>query len=192
MTWTTGVLSLVLPPDEAETVSGDLIEEYREAIQPAFGRWRADLWLVFEVAGFVWRALFVWSVLVAAFMAGRFALDTFAPPQTYGPRSFFTTWSAILLYLAAGAWTARRTGQARSGAVVATAAHLVGHAMSVAVTAVLFMGVIRYEPARRVLFEQTGGWGEQWFLPLILAPIACLLGAVGGACGRSFAKRSRA
>ena len=192
MTWTTGVLSLVLPPDEAETVSGDLIEEYRDTILPAAGGWRAGLWLAGQVAGFVWRTLFAWSVLVAAFMAGRFALDTFAPPQNYGPRSFFTTWSAILLYLAAGAWAARRTGQARSGAVVATAAHLAGHAMSVAVTAVLFVGVIRYEPARRILFEQTGGWGEQWFLPLILAPIACLLGALGGVWGRSFAKRSPA
>jgi hypothetical protein len=195
MSWmmrTVRLLSLFLPPDEAETVSGDLIEEYQDSILAAVGKRRADFWLARQVAGFIWRAPAVWALLVAACMAGRFAWDTFAPPDDYGARSFFTTWSAILIYLAAGAWAARRTGRARSGPVVAIASHLAGHFISVAVTGLLFVGVIRNEPARRLLFDQTGGWGEVWFLPLMLLPIVAFLGWLGGTFGRAMARRARA
>jgi hypothetical protein len=195
MSWTmriTGLLSLFLPPDEAETVGGDLIEEYQDSILPAIGKPRADRWLVRQVAGFVWRAPAAWAILVAVCMAGRFSLDTFAPPDDYHLRSFFTTWSAILIYLAAGAWAAHRTGRARSGTIVAVLSHLAGHAMSVGITAMVFVGVIRDEPARRLLFDQTGGWGEQWFIPLMLLPIVALLGWLGGTFGRAVATRARA
>jgi hypothetical protein len=64
--------------------------------------------------------------------------------------------------------------------------------VNAAVTAVLFVGVIRSEPAMLTLFKQTGDWGEVWFLPLMLLPFVLVLGSIGGLCGRSLAKRSRA
>jgi hypothetical protein len=126
------------------------------------------------------------------FIAGRFVLDTFAPPASYAQRSFFTTWSSILLYLLAGAWGAWRTGRARTGTLVAVCAHAVGWSLSVAITGAVFLGVIRNDQKMLNLFQETGGWGEQWLLPLMLLPFVLVLGSLGGVCGRSLAKRSRA
>jgi hypothetical protein len=132
--WAASLLPLLLRPDEAETVTGDLIEEYRDNIYPASGRWRANVWFVRQVAGFAWRAASLWGLLLAAFGTGRFLLDTFAPPANWGPRSSVTTWSVILLYFVAGAWGARRTGRARTGAVVAIGTHVIASAVSTIVT----------------------------------------------------------
>jgi hypothetical protein len=192
MMWTTAVLSLLMPADEAETIAGDLIEEYRDTVYPAVGKWRADFWLARQVAGFVWRVPLVWGLLVAAFIAGRFVADTFAPPVSYSARSFFTTWSSILLYLMAGAWGARRTGHVRTGVLLAAGAHAIGWALSGVVTIALFVGVIRNRPEMLNLFHATGGWGEQWFLPLMLLPIVLAIGAIGGVFGRTLGRRARA
>ena len=190
--WTMAVLSLLMRPDEAETVAGDLVEEYRDTVYPAVGKWRADLWLAWQVAGFVWRVPLVWGLLVALFIAGRFVADTFAPPVSYAARSFFTTWSSILLYLLAGAWAGRRTGRVGGGALVALLAHAIGWTANAAITGGLFLGVIRYEPAMLSLFQATGGWGEQWFLPLMLLPFVLVLGMIGGVFGRAMGRRARA
>lgn len=190
--WAIAVLPWLLPSDEAETVAGDLIEEYRDSVLPALGRRPADVWFVRQVAGFVWRAPVVWGLLVAMFISGRFLLDTFAPPVSYAQRSFFTTWSSVLLYLLAGVWGARRTGRAGTGVLVAVSAHAIGWVTSFAITVFVFVGVIRNEPGMLTLFRQTGDWGEQWFLPLMLLPFVIVLGSLGGVCGRSLAKRSRA
>jgi len=190
--WAAALLSWLLPSDESETVAGDLIEEYRDAVLPALGRRQADVWLVRQVAGFVWRAPVVWGLLVAGFISGRFLLDTFAPPASYAQRSFFTTWSSILLYLLAGAWGARRTGRARTGTLVAVSAHAIGWSVNAAITAAVFVGVIRDDPEMLSVFQQTGDWGEQWLLPLMLLPFVIVLGSLGGVCGRTLAKRSRA
>jgi hypothetical protein len=189
--WAAALLESLLPSGEAETVVGDLIEEYRDAVLPARGRRQANIWFVRQVAGFAWRAPVVWGLVVAAFIAGRFVLDTFAPPASYAQRSFFTTWSSILLYLLAGAWGARRTGRVRSGMLVAVCAHSIGWSVSSAITGAIFVGVIRNDATMLNLFRETGGWGEQWLLPLMLLPFVLVLGSLGGVCGRSLAKRSR-
>jgi len=186
--WAVAILPLLLRSDEAETVSGDLIEEYRDAVHPASGRWRANLWFVRQVAGFAWRAAAPWGLLLAAFMSGRFMLDTFAPPASYSTRSFFTTWSAILLYVLAAAWASRRTRRAVTGVVVALGVHAIGWTVNAAITTAIFFGVIRHEPAMQSLFQQTGGWGEQWLLPLMMLPFVFVLGSIGGITGRSIAR----
>jgi len=190
--WAVAILPLLLRSAEAETVAGDLIEEYRDTVYPAAGGWRADLWFVRQVAGFAWRAAAPWGLALAAAISVRFAFDTFAPPASYAARSFVTTWSAILLYLLAAARASRRTGRAATGTLVALGAHAIGWTVNAAVTAAIFFGVIRNEPAMRSLFQQTGGWGEQWFLPLMLLPFVLVLGSIGGVVGRSISGRARA
>ena len=187
--WAASVLALLLPPDEAETVTGDLIEEYRDNVYPASGRWGANVWFVRQVAGFAWRAASMWGLLLAAFGTGRFLLDTFAPPANWGPRSFFTTWSSILLYLLAGAWGAWRTGRARSGILVAVGVHVIASAVSTIVTVAVFVAVIRHQPAMLSLFQQTGGWDEVWVLPLMVLPVVTMIGALGGVFGRSLPRQ---
>ena len=49
-------LLLLLPAQDREAISGDLIEEYREHKLPRLGRLRANLWYAWQVASFVPRS----------------------------------------------------------------------------------------------------------------------------------------
>jgi hypothetical protein len=49
------MLRLLLKPADRESVTSDLLEEYRESIAPARGR-DAHRWYVKQVGGFLWRA----------------------------------------------------------------------------------------------------------------------------------------
>lgn len=191
--WAEMLLRLFLPPDQAETVSGDLIEEYREAIHPSCGRWGADLWLARQIAGFTWRSAWVWGVLVCVSMAGRGVWDTIAPPLdgNWGPRSAFTTYWVIAILVFAGAWVARRTGRALSGPLAAIAAHIIGTLLGVPFRMALFVIAIQHDPKRLELFYATGGWGEEWGIPLMLVPVVLVLGTLGGVVGRFFGPASR-
>jgi hypothetical protein len=60
------ILRALLPLEMRETVSGDLLEEYRESRVPAVGEFRADLWYWRQIGGMWLRAywwLFVSAVL---------------------------------------------------------------------------------------------------------------------------------
>jgi hypothetical protein len=54
--WADALLRISLNPQEAETESGDLLEAYRDSIYPLRGRWRANLWYVRQILGYVLRA----------------------------------------------------------------------------------------------------------------------------------------
>ena len=85
--WADALLRLLLPPEEAETVSGDLIEEYRETVYPVRGRWRADLWFVRQVSGFAWRSSLIWGVLLAlAFLVHPTVRLDIWQPRGWPPR----------------------------------------------------------------------------------------------------------
>src|SRR5262245_33387790 len=66
--WALATLRVILPSDQVESVAGDLIEEYRVAVYPARGAWRANLWFVRELAGFACRA--AWVPLVTGLVVG--------------------------------------------------------------------------------------------------------------------------
>jgi hypothetical protein len=63
--WAEALLRVLLPPDDAETVSGDLLEEYRETVFLARPGRRVVLW---QVAGFTWRA--TWLPLIIGLVIG--------------------------------------------------------------------------------------------------------------------------
>jgi hypothetical protein len=185
-----------LRPDDAETVCGDLIEEYCETVHPAWGSWRANAWLLRQVGGFVWRAVWGWGLLLALLMSGRAVFDTFAPPADivtgWGPRAAFTTWSLTAFFAFVGVWGAWRTGCALGGTLAAIATHLIGCVLGVPFHIALFVSVIRHDPRMLDLFEVTGGWGEEWGLPLMLVPIVLMLGTLGGILGKLLGRASRA
>lgn len=64
--------------------------------------------------------------------------------------------------------------------------------MNALIVKAIFVGVIRNQPGMLNLFHETGGWGEQRFLPLLILPIVLTLGWLGGVCGRSRPARARA
>jgi hypothetical protein len=121
--WAELALRLLLQPEDAETVSGDLLEEYRDTIYPSRGRWRANLWFVRQVADFAWRGTAVWRLLVGL----------------TAPTSFpvFTAWSvplpAICLLLVASGRRAWRTGSVPRGALAACSISAIATFVAVAV-----------------------------------------------------------
>src|SRR5580692_281109 len=78
--WAESLLRMLLPPEDRDSVSGDLLEEYRESIVPAL-RGNADGWYVRQVAGYVLRQAWIWSALVGAILVIRYLLDSLAPVQ---------------------------------------------------------------------------------------------------------------
>ena len=61
------ILGGLLPPGMRETVSGDLLEEYRESRVPAVGEFGADLWYWREVGG-MWLRAYWWLVVSAVLL----------------------------------------------------------------------------------------------------------------------------
>ncbi len=71
--WAEALLRVLLPPRDRETVSGDLLEEYRDSVRPARGRVRANVWYVGQIAGYLWRdARVLGLVLLGAWVVSGF------------------------------------------------------------------------------------------------------------------------
>jgi hypothetical protein len=75
------LLLLLLPADARETVTGDLLEEYREARTPALGRLRANLWYWRQVGGIWFRAYWGFVVPVVLLLAVHDIFSTFRAPS---------------------------------------------------------------------------------------------------------------
>jgi hypothetical protein len=173
--WVEAVLRLLLRPEDAETVSGDLLEEYRDAVYPTRGRWRANLWFVKQVAGFAWRATAVWGLL-----AGLTA-----------PTSFpvFTAWSlplpAIGLLLVASGRHTWRTGSLRTGVLVASAVSAIATVVAVAVL------VVRVPAASAPVNGALPNLHESHplfsiFVPIMMFATGTAVGTVGAIAGKVF------
>jgi hypothetical protein len=75
------ILRGLLPLDMGETVSGDLLEEYRESRVPAVGKFRADLWYWRQVGG-MWLRAYGWLVAAAVLLlVAHDVFDTFRAPS---------------------------------------------------------------------------------------------------------------
>ena len=182
----TGALDLAGPTSSEESIPGDLLEEYREAERPSRGQWRADLWYLRQVVGFLCRLTWMFAVFNAAALILRAILDTFAPPgfapHSYQLRSSASTYAAVITFLLAGCYAGYRMGRANSGTLAAFTASAVGHALALGFQVVLFYAVIRHDPAAQP-FYVTGGWGEAG-LPVIITSLPRYSGLLGGLCGK--------
>ncbi len=75
------ILRGLMPLDMSETVSGDLLEEYRESRVPAVGEFRADLWYWRQVGG-MWLRAYGWLVVSAVVLhVVHDVFDTFRAPS---------------------------------------------------------------------------------------------------------------
>ena len=64
--WAEELLQFVVRRDHRDSISGDLLEEYRERILPSRGATAADRWYVRQMLGYLWRATWLWAVVFAA------------------------------------------------------------------------------------------------------------------------------
>jgi hypothetical protein len=186
--WARSLLSSLLPRMTEESVSGDLLEQYRETVFPGRGQSSANAWYLRQVASFLWRATWMFVAFTAAALILRTLADTFAPPglapHGYQLRSSLSTYAAVGTFLFAGLYAGYRTGQSRAGMLTAFVASAVGHAIGLTFDIVLFYAVIQHDPDKLNLFYATGGWGEELAFPVIIPIIATMLGLLGGTCGK--------
>jgi hypothetical protein len=180
--WADATLRLLLRPEDRESVSGDLLEEYRDTIVPARGR-RADLWYVGQVAWFLWRASWMWGAAVGGALLVRYLFDTLAPVTNYADRSALLSQTIMAAFGAAAGWNTWKTNQIRTGLLVALAAAVIGGVLSSAGSGVLL--AIWHDPATLREWHNSGGLDEAFVgVPLLLIPISL----VSGIAGAVFAK----
>jgi hypothetical protein len=181
--WAEGLLTLVLHREVVESVSGDLLEEYRESVLPVRGARGADWWYVTQVFGFVWRSAYVWALLFAAAFVGRTALDWLLPPLTFQTRSGVSTLLAAGILVSAGAWAAWRSGSFIAGTVAGLATAAIGAFVDVAGTAILL--ALWHDPRTMAAIQASGGLTEVFVLPFVLLLPAAVIASVGGIAGAS-------
>jgi hypothetical protein len=180
--WAEHLLRLVLSPRDRESVTGDLLEEYREVAVPTLGR-RARVWYVRQVAWYLFRAAWVPAALIGGVLAVRYMLDTLVP-VTYTPgvihiRSRVMSNALVAIFVLAAAHGAWRSDRVTGGVLVATMSGILGGLISIAATAVML--AIWHDPATMVAWQTSGGLDEALvFVPLLLVPV---IGIVTGTAG---------
>jgi hypothetical protein len=184
--WADSLLLMLLPREDRESVSGDLLEEYRESIVPTLGR-AADTWYVRHVAAYVLRVTWAWAAIVGAILLTRYLFDSLVPaqytPGVIHPRSAMMSYSLMATFALGSGWQAWRSGHVRSGMVVALAAALFGGALSALGT--LACLAVWHDPETLRAVQGSGGFAETlWGVPPLLIPIGLTTGSTGAIAAR--------
>jgi hypothetical protein len=176
--WAEALLRILLKPGDFESVSGDLLEQYRDSIYPTRGRRRANFWYANQVFAFVSPGARLFAALFSAQCLTRTALDWFVPPMEFHTRSTVSTALGVGTLLAAGFWAAWRSDSFATGALagVVTA----GLASVTSIAGVAAMLAVWHDPQTMAAIRGSGGLDEVFGLPLMMVFPGLLLGAVGG------------
>ena len=180
--WAEAALKLVLARKDRDSVSGDLLEAYRDSIVPARGRSSANAWYVRQVAGFVWRATWFWAVLFSGAFVARNAVDWLVPTTDFHVRAEVTTYIAIGTLVVTAFWAAWRSGSAIAGLLVTILTTLIAAIFSVVGSTVLL--AILHSPSVDRNIAGSGGIEEVYVLPFIMIVPATIVGTVGAVVGR--------
>ncbi|HXO40021.1 MAG TPA: permease prefix domain 2-containing transporter [Thermoanaerobaculia bacterium] len=186
--WAELLLRAFLAPADSDSVSGDLLEQYRESVRPARGRGRADLWYVIQVLGFVWRSARLWAALFAAAFLARTALDWLVPPADFHARANVSTLLGAGIVLVAAFRAAARSGSFAAGPVIGLATAAIAAPLELAGAMTLLAA--RHDPITLAAIRTSGGLAEVLTLPLLMLLPGILLGTIGGTLGSAL-KRLR-
>jgi hypothetical protein len=179
--WAEILLRACLAARDSDSVSGDLLEQYRENVRPARGRRRADLWYVRQVLGFVWRSARLWAALFAVAFIARTALDWLVPPADFHARANVSTLLGAGIVLLAGFWAASRSGSLAAGPVIGTTIAAVAAPIEVLGAVTLLAGW--HDPMTMAAIRQSGGLEEVLTLPFLMVVPGIVLGTIGGLLG---------
>lgn len=180
--WAEGLLQFVVRRDHRDSITGDLLEEYRERMVPSRGPAAADRWYVRQMLGYMWRATWLWAVVFAAAALFRDALDRFDPPQSYYLRSIITTWTAIALFAATGFFGARRTQSFVGGALAGLAMGLIAAGLTVAASVVML--ALAHDAATMDAIARSGGLEEAFILPFVIVVPGTVFATIAAGIGR--------
>jgi hypothetical protein len=188
--WAEALLAVVVERDDVDSVSGDLLEQYRDSVHPLRGRRRADWWYVTQVTGFVWRNAWVWALFFGGAFLVRTALDWLMPPLAFQTRAVISTGLAAGILLSAGCWAAWRSGSVIAGTVAGMATAVLGAFVSVAGAAALL--ALWHDAATMVAVQSSGGVTEVLVLPFMMVLPAAVIGTVGGLAGAAMKRMTTA
>jgi pheromone shutdown protein TraB len=179
--WAEALLRVFLKPRDSDSVSGDLLEEYRDSIHPVRGQRKADVWYVTQVLAFVSRRACVWAALFGAACVLRTAFDWLRPPLDFHTRSTVSTALGSGILVAAGFWASWRSGSFVAGAVVGIATTAIGAVISVMGAASLL--AIWHDQQTLAAIRGSGGLSEVFELPFMMVLPGVVLGSIGGVVG---------
>ena len=183
--WAEALLRLLLKPKDRESVSGDLLEQYRDTIVPALGP-AADRWYIRQVGSFLLHASWVWGTFVGAALVIRYMFDTLAPPRNYAMRATILTYTILAAFLLAGFSAAWRTRSIRAGVVTAFTAAVISALFSMAGETVML--AIWHDPAHMDARRNSGGVDEAFIgVPMKMIEIGLVVGLVGALFGKGVA-----
>ena len=172
------LLDATLCARDAETVAGDLLEEYRLVRQPSLGSLRANIWYTRHVLSVVWHLVWPFALALAAARAGLAAMMLFPLGGTWNP-SLIPAPNVSLLdamfFLAAGYAGARKTGRLITGVVNAGVLGLLDFSLFT-VAAVLLVPGLPAAVSQKPFILVIGGT----FLTIAMT-FALALGAAGAA-----------
>jgi hypothetical protein len=144
--WTEAVLQSSLRPTDRESISGDLLEEYRAVRIPALGRLRANLWYAAQIISLLWPLIRPAALVIAA-QAVFLALTVFRPGHHAAHPPPAPMWVALpfrilwfgsivgtpgislfdaAIYFFVAYRGANRTGLIKTGGIVAVASSFAG------------------------------------------------------------------
>jgi hypothetical protein len=179
--WAEVLLRAFLIPGDSDSVSGDLLEQYRESVRPARGRRRADLWYVTQVLGFVWRSARLWAALFAVAFLARTALDWLVPPADFHARANVSTLLGAGIVLLAALRAASRSGSFAAGPIIGVATAAIAAPIELVGAMTLLAGW--HDPITMAAIRSSGGLAEVLTLPFLMLLPGIVLGTIGGALG---------
>jgi hypothetical protein len=183
--WAEAILRLLLKPEDRDSVSGDLLEEYRDSIVPARGS-AADWWYLRQVGSFLVRASWVWGAVMGGALVVRYLFDTLAPVTDYRMRATVLTYTTMAACLSAGFGTAWRTRSMRAGVLTSFTAAAMGALLSIAGAGVML--AIWHDPATLEEWRRSGGLDETFIdVPLKVVALGVAIGIVGAVLGKAAA-----
>ncbi len=180
--WAEGILRVLLKPDDRETVSGDLLEEFRDAIVPSRGR-AANLWYIRQVTWYLLQASWVWGTVMGSALVTRYLLDTLVPPADYTMRASVLSWTILGVCMLAGFLTAWRTRSMGAGVLATATAATIAAVISIVGAAMML--AVWHDPVTLDEWRRGGGVDEALIdVPLKVIAFGITMGIVGAALGK--------
>ena len=196
MKWVDRVFRLLLRPRDRDTISGDLLEEYREEVLPTRGPLAARLWYVRQVLSFV--SPVTWGLAIGVAAGALNLIGTAIEPLADDTPGGMSIWAGGLLFLwiLTSLGAARRTRRFRdavtAGVLVGAATMAVLHLAAI-VRVNVFLEQIRHRSDWQNLvarfqasdFRSFRAYANYEYVsqtPQLLA-LGAIVGAVSGALG---------
>jgi hypothetical protein len=179
--WAEALLPLVLKADNAASVTGDLLEEYRASIHPARGQQAADRWYARQALGYLVRSTVGWAALFGGAAVARGALDWLVPTTDFYLRSAVSTSLGVGTLMAAGLWAGWRSASFAAGTLAGLATAGFGAVISISGAALLLAAA--HDPRTMAAIRDSGGLAEVFTLPFMLMVPGAIVGTVAGAAG---------